>query len=135
VLDPDLALKIRERHPAHLDSVLQLALQLEVLVTDTARLRKVTLAELNRNESEKSQNRRPNILWKHSRRKMRSKDESLPNWRIGSSDPTMGYFGRRRQTGQIASTNCKVQGIVGGVALHHTEFVIVPSPLQTKEHL
>jgi len=39
--DPGLALKIRERHPADLDSVLQLALQLDVRAADTAILREV----------------------------------------------------------------------------------------------
>jgi len=37
--DPDFALKIRERHPADLDSALRIALQLEVWTADTARVR------------------------------------------------------------------------------------------------
>ena len=46
--DPDFVLKIRERRPADLDSALQIALQLEVWTTDTARLREA--AKLERGE-------------------------------------------------------------------------------------
>jgi len=35
--DPDLVFKIRERHPADLDSTLKIALQLEVRATETTR--------------------------------------------------------------------------------------------------
>jgi len=43
--DPDLALKIRERHPSDLDSALQIALQLEVWTADTARLKEATKSD------------------------------------------------------------------------------------------
>jgi len=37
--DPDSALNVRERHPKDLDSALQIALQLEVWIKDSERLR------------------------------------------------------------------------------------------------
>jgi len=43
--DPDFALKICERHPDDLDSVLRIALQLEVWTKDSVRLRDVTKSE------------------------------------------------------------------------------------------
>jgi len=49
--DPDFALKIRERHPADLDSALRIALQVEVWTADTARLREA--AKLERGEGKR----------------------------------------------------------------------------------
>ena len=45
--DPDAALKIRERHPENLDSALRIALQLEVWLKDSVRLREPTKGEKN----------------------------------------------------------------------------------------
>ena len=45
--DPDAALKIRERHPEDLDSALRIALQLEVWLKDSVRLREPTKGEKN----------------------------------------------------------------------------------------
>jgi len=43
--DPDFALKFHERHPADLDSALQIALKLEVWTADTARLQEAVKLE------------------------------------------------------------------------------------------
>ena len=68
--DPDFALKIRERHPADLDSALQIALQLEVWTAD-ARLRESGKLERENNKEGRRVREISNTKPKHCRRRWR----------------------------------------------------------------
>jgi len=120
--DPDAALKIRERHPADLDSALHIALQLEVWKKDSVRLRDPTKGERNttfgaKDEAKGEPKKADQVLKKEveeQKKKIKELGDQLSKTQITKPVPDVNYPYKPRPN--MSTITCYKCGGIGHIA-------------------